>query len=105
MSERVGNLFAARISGVTRFGLFVTLEENGASGIVPLGSLPDDRWDQDEATQRLAGRRTGLTFTLGQSVEVRLKEATARTGGMVFHIMQGIPQRTGRQAPPRRGRR
>jgi ribonuclease R len=46
-----------------------------------------------------------LTFTLGQSVEVRLKEATARTGGMVFHIMQGIPQRTGRQAPPRRGRR
>jgi ribonuclease R len=105
MSERVGNLFAARISGVTRFGLFVTLEANGASGIVPLGSLPDDRWDQDEATQRLAGRRTGLTFTLGQSVEVRLREATARTGGMVFHIMQGIPQRTGRQAPPRRGRR
>jgi ribonuclease R len=105
MSERVGNIFAARISGVTRFGLFVTLEENGASGIVPLGSLPDDRWDQDEATQRLAGRRTGLTFTLGQSVEVRLRKATARTGGMVFHIMQGLPKRTGRPAPPRRGRR
>jgi ribonuclease R len=105
MSERVGNIFAARISGVTRFGLFVTLDENGASGIVPLGSLPDDRWDQDEATQRLAGRRTGLTFSLGQSVEVRLREATARTGGMVFHIMQGMPKRAGKQAPPRRGRR
>jgi ribonuclease R len=46
-----------------------------------------------------------LTFTLGQAVEVRLKEATARTGGMVFHIMQGIPKRAGKPAPPRRGRR
>jgi hypothetical protein len=38
-------------------------------------------------------------------VEVRLREATARTGGMVFHIMQGMPKRAGKQAPPRRGRR
>jgi ribonuclease R len=93
MATRVGSTFAARISGVTRFGLFVTLEENGASGLVPLGSLPDDRWDLDEATQTLAGRRTRLTFRLGQDVEARLAEATPRTGGMVFHLMQGIPPR------------
>ena len=89
---------------MTRFGLFVTLDENGASGIVPLGSLPDDRWDLDEATQTLAGRRTRLTFSLGQAVEARLAEATPRTGGMVFHIMQGIPiQSSGR--PGAGGRR
>ncbi|MBP0463280.1 ribonuclease R [Roseomonas sp. PWR1] len=106
MAGRVGESFDARISGVTRFGLFVTLDENGASGIVPLGSLPDDRWDLDEATQTLAGRRTRLTFTLGQAVEARLAEATPRTGGMVFHLMQGLPAR-GRPAPKgrQRGRR
>ncbi|HEY4251723.1 MAG TPA: ribonuclease R [Roseomonas sp.] len=91
MSHRVGCMFDARISGVTRFGLFVTLEENGATGIVPLASLPDDRWQHDEAKQALAGRKTGLTFRLGQAVEVRLSEAVPRTGGMVFHIMQGVP--------------
>lgn len=91
MSHRVGCMFDARISGVTRFGLFVTLEENGASGIVPLASLPDDRWQHDEAKQALAGRKTGLTFRLGQAVEVRLAEAVPRTGGMVFHITQGVP--------------
>ena len=108
MAGRVGETFDARISGVTRFGLFVTLDDNGASGIVPLGSLPDDRWDLDEATQTLAGRRTRLTFTLGQAVEARLAEATPRTGGMVFHIMQGLPARgRGRPAPKgrQRGRR
>ncbi|HWT10972.1 MAG TPA: ribonuclease R, partial [Roseomonas sp.] len=100
MAQRVGESFEARISGVTRFGLFVTLESNGASGIVPLGSLPDDRWDLDEATQSLAGRRTRLIFRLGDAVEARLAEASPRTGGMVFHLMQGLPsRRPSRPAP------
>jgi ribonuclease R len=103
MATRIGEAFEARISGVTRFGLFVTLEENGASGIVPLQSLPDDRWDLDEATQTLAGRRTRLTFSLGQAVEARLAEATPRTGGMVFHILQGLPA-GGRKRPVAKGR-
>jgi ribonuclease R len=91
MSQHVGEVFEARISGVTRFGLFVTLEANGASGMVPLASLPDDRWTEDQARHALSGQRTGLTFTLGQAVEARLIEATPRTGGMVFHLMQGMP--------------
>ena len=41
MADHIGEVFDARISGVTRFGLFVTVESNEASGIVPLGSLPD----------------------------------------------------------------
>jgi ribonuclease R len=93
MATRIGELFEARISGVTRFGLFVTVEENGASGIVPLASLPDDRWTLDEAGRGMTGRNTGLTFSLGQSVEVRLAEATPRTGGMVFALMQGAAPR------------
>ncbi|MDB5374047.1 MAG: Ribonuclease [Belnapia sp.] len=91
MAHRIGDVFEARISGVTRFGLFVTVDGNGASGIVPLGTLPDDRWLQDLPRRALAGQRTGLRFALGQAVEVRLAEATPHTGGMVFHVMQGSP--------------
>ncbi|MBW8268116.1 ribonuclease R [Caldovatus aquaticus] len=102
MADRVGATFAARISGVTRFGLFVTVEENGASGFVPLASLPDDRWFHDESRHVLTGRRTGLTFALAQPVEVLLAEATPRTGGMVFHLLQGEP-RADATAARRRG--
>jgi ribonuclease R len=107
MAERVGHVFDARISGVTRFGLFVTVEENGASGLVPLASLPDDKWTHDEASHRLAGRRTGLTFSLGEAVEARLAEATPRTGGLVFQLMQGDPRASAgfRKRPAKRSAR
>ena len=58
MADKVGRIFAARISGVTRFGLFVTLPESGANGLIPLSRLPDDYWMHDETTQTLNGRRT-----------------------------------------------
>ena len=93
MAEKVGERFDARISGVTRFGLFVTISDSGASGIVPISSLPDDYWQHDEGEQTLTGRRSHLVFRLAQDVEVRLVEATPVTGGLVFHIMQGVPER------------
>nr|WP_137176672.1 ribonuclease R [Roseomonas sp. AR75] len=106
MSDRVGDMFDARISGVTRFGLFVTVEANGASGIVPLASLPDDRWQLDGAGHAMTGQRTRLTYSLGQAVEVQLVSATPRTGGMVFRLMQGDGRGgRGRKLPPSPGRR
>jgi len=89
MADKVGATFAARISGVTRFGLFVTVTGSGASGLVPVKSLPEDFWMHDEAAQTLTGRRNGLVFRLAQEVEARLAEASPVTGGLVFHILQG----------------
>ena len=89
MADKVGAHFAARISGVTRFGLFVTVTANGASGIVPISTLPDDFWQHDEGEQTLTGRRTRIVFRLAGDVEVRLAEASPVTGGLVFHILQG----------------
>jgi ribonuclease R len=101
MADKVGACFAARISGVTRFGLFVTVTESGASGLVPVSTLPDDFWFHDEAEQSLSGRRTRLVFRLTQPVEVRLAEASPVTGGLVFHVLQGDP----RHHPGQRSRR
>jgi ribonuclease R len=89
MADKVGASFHARISGVTRFGLFVTLQGSGANGLIPLSSLPDDYWMHDEATQTLNGRRTRQTFRLTQDVSVRLKEASPVTGGLVFDLSTG----------------
>jgi len=103
MAEKMGAVFAARISGVTRSALFVTVTDNGANGIVPIGTLPDDFWFHDEREQTLTGRRTGLTFRLAQPVDVRLAEANRVTGGLLFHILQGDPHRDGgRPAAPAR---
>jgi ribonuclease R len=98
LQHRVGELFEARISGVTKFGLFVTLPEIGASGFAPMASLPDDYWVHDEASQSLIGKRTRLSFQLAQSVDVRLAEARPVTGGLLFQVLTGAAT----SAPPKR---
>ncbi|MDE8348027.1 MAG: ribonuclease R [Acidocella sp.] len=87
LQHRVGELFEGRISGVTKFGLFVTLNETGASGFAPMASLPDDYWVHDEASQSLIGKRTRLSFQLAQNIDVRLAEAKPVTGGLLFNII------------------
>ena len=93
LAGREGDVFAARVSGVTGFGIFVTLPENGASGIVPRRSLPEDFYHHDRRAGALTGSRTGLTFRLGQAIEVRLAEATPATGGLVFQLLAGVAPR------------
>ena len=89
LADRVGATFRGRINGVTRFGLFITLHDTGADGLIPIRSLPDDYYIHDEAHNRLRGRSNGKTYVLGETVEVRLVEARPLTGGMIFELMDG----------------
>jgi ribonuclease R len=103
LAERVGASFAGRISGVTRAGLFVALAETGADGLIPISTLPNDYYDHDEKRHRLVGRRWGQIYTLGDALTVRLAEANAVTGGLIFALdeFRGEERRPGK---PRRGR-
>jgi ribonuclease R len=91
LEDRVGATFQGRINGVTRFGLFVTLDGTGADGLVPMRALAEDYYVHDEHRHALVGRRRGGVFTLGDAVEVRLAEADAVTGGLVFEIVAHAP--------------
>ena len=84
MSEHIGAEFTGVINGVTRFGLFVTLDENGADGLVPMRSLPDDYYIHDEKQHALVGRKHKRIYRLGAPMTVRLKEADGLTGSSVF---------------------
>lgn len=92
LSDRIGGLFPGRINGVTRFGVFVTLDETGADGLVPIRSLPDDYYDHDEVHHTLTGRSHGWVFRLGDRVEVRLVDADPASGGIVVEIVSGGQQ-------------
>ncbi len=86
MSERIGAEFTGVINGVTRFGLFVTLDENGADGLIPMRSLPDDYYIHDEKQHALVGRKHKRIYRLGAPVTIRLKEADGLTGSSVFEM-------------------
>ena len=102
LAERVGARFSARINGVTRAGLFVTLAETGADGLVPMRSLPGDFYDHEESRHRLVGRRTRRSFTLGDEVEVMLAEADIVTGSLRFALCAGPTAAAESRRRPRR---
>lgn len=89
LEDRVGAEFRGRVSGVTRFGLFIKLEETGADGLIPISSLGSEYFHHDEARHALIGERSGLTFRLGETVIVRLEEVVPVSGGMRFALVEG----------------
>jgi ribonuclease R len=105
LEDRVGATFPGRITGVTRFGLFVRLEETGADGLVPVSSLGDEYFTHDDRSHALVGERTGRRWTLGRSVEVRLVEATPVTGGLLFEMLSEPQPRDPNAPAPRLGLR
>jgi ribonuclease R len=105
LSERVGATFTGRITGVTRFGLFVRLDETGADGLVPVSSLGGEYFTHDDRSHALVGERTGQRWTLGRTVEVKLREATPVTGGLVFEMLSDPLPRDPNATAPRLGQR
>lgn len=87
LSDKIGSEFAGRITGVTRFGLFVRLHETGADGLVPISTLGQERFEHVEAEHALVGLETGTRFRLGMSVTVRIEEAQPVTGGLLLDIL------------------
>jgi ribonuclease R len=92
LADRVGAMFEARIAGVTRVGLFVKLNETGADGFVPAGTLGDDYFRYEEATRSLVGTRSGAAYRLGDAVRVRLVEAAPFAGALRFEIVSSEPE-------------
>ena len=99
LADRVGASFAAKVSGVTRFGLFVNLLETGADGLVPVSTLPEDFYEHDEVHHALIGKRTRRQFQLGQMLDVVLHEANQLTGSMLFRLEEAEPARPGGSRP------
>ncbi|MGI9407965.1 MAG: ribonuclease R [Hyphomicrobiaceae bacterium] len=87
LADRIGAEFPARISGVTRSGLFVRLDETGADGFVPAASIGDDYYRHDEDHRALIGDRTNEAYVLGDAVKVRLVEAIPDAGALRFDIL------------------
>ncbi len=88
MQDRVGAVFTGRISGVTRFGLFVRLSETGADGLLPIRSLGLEFFKHDEKRHALIGERSGTAYNLGDTISVRLAEAAPVTGGLRFELAE-----------------
>jgi ribonuclease R len=101
LADRIGASFEGRISGVTRAGLFVKLDDTGADGFVPARTIGDEYFRFEEASRAMVGSRSGASFRLGDKVTVKLVEAAPVAGALRFAILSEGRYDAPRRAPPK----
>jgi ribonuclease R len=100
LADRIGATFEGRISGVTRAGLFVKLDETGADGFIPARTIGHEYFRYEEAMHAMVGNRSGETHRLGDRVTVKLVEAAPVAGALRFELLTEGRVMTGAQRRP-----
>lgn len=114
MAKKIGDVFAGVISGLNEYGLFVSLNETGITGFIPVRNLGRDFFIFDRKNSCFIGRGSKDIFALGAAIVVRVQEANSMTGSLIFvpesAPMQGtyLPKdrpRRGHERPEKSGKR
>jgi ribonuclease R len=103
MRGRVGEEFAAVVTGVTAFGLFVQLDGLQVDGLVHVATLGQDYYRFEEDRRALVGERSGQRFTLGDRLRVRLTRVDPSERKIDFELVDKTADAFHpRRKPPRR---
>ncbi len=80
MEARIGEVFEGVISGITKWGVYVELE-NTVEGMIHVSALPGDYFAYNEEAYEMLGQSTGIAYKLGQPLKIKVKsvDKIART--------------------------
>lgn len=92
LQDKIGQVFPALVSGVTEFGFFAELEGNKCEGMVHVRNMRDDRYVFEQESYRLRGIRTGRTFVLGDTINVKIKSADLIKKQIDFELVDVVNQ-------------
>jgi ribonuclease R len=90
MVDRVGDEFRALVISTTKYGMFVDLEELFIEGLVPLESLPGERFAYYENTRKIVGQRTRREFSIGDEVKVVLDRVDPAERKLQFSLVEQV---------------
>ncbi|MES2478012.1 MAG: ribonuclease R [Bacteroidota bacterium] len=103
MQQFVGDIFDGVVSGVAAFGVFVETVEHKCEGMLPVNDLIDiDRFEFSEEEYALVGRNTGIRFTIGDRLKIKVVRADLDKRQIDFHLAE-MPEQTERK-PLTKGR-
>jgi len=97
MQDRVGDEFDALIISTTKYGFFVELTELFVEGLVPIDTLPGERFRYHENGRKIIGERTRKTYSIGDRVRVRLDRADTVDRKLQFAIAENRVERRRRK--------
>jgi ribonuclease R len=93
MQQRLGEEFDGLIVSVTKFGLFVELNELFIEGLVPLSTIADDSYTYHENTRQIIGQRNRQTYSIGDRLRVLVDRVDPVQHKIQFALVQQQPSR------------
>jgi ribonuclease R len=99
MEARLGEEFGALVISATKHGLFVELENLYIEGLVPIDTLPDDRYTYHENVRKIIGQHTRREFSIGAQVRVALDRVDAAEHKLQFSLVEPERRRRASRAP------
>jgi ribonuclease R len=78
VSDKIGEEFEGTVSGIAEFGLFVKMNENYCEGMVPMQSIPGDRFYFDQDKYAIIGSKTKKEYNFGDQVKVHIYEVSSK---------------------------
>ncbi len=99
MKEKVGDSFKGHVTGVTSFGLFVTLDNLYVEGLVHVSELGSEYFQFNEALNELRGERSGIRFRLTDEIQVQVSRVDLDARRIEFRVVQGMKFAPGASEP------
>lgn len=87
MHQFIGQELDGMISSVTKFGVFVLLRTYEIDGLVrmeDLGPVKYEKFEFDEEQLKLVSKRSGLSFSIGDQIKVRVLSVDIEAGQINF---------------------
>ncbi len=100
MQDRVGEEFDGTISGVTHFGLFVTLDGLNVDGLVHVTELGNDYFHFDAVHHAMNGERSGKSYRLADRIRVKVARVDLEATKIDFVLVDVASAVTSRKPPP-----
>ena len=88
LADKLGQVFPALISGVSKWGIYAEIEDSKCEGMIPIGSLKDDYYMLDEDNYQVIGRRHGRCYKLGYPVYIRVRHVDLLKKQIDFDLVE-----------------
>lgn len=88
MSDKIGIVYDAHISGIAEYGIYCEIDENHCEGMIPIRELDDDYYEFDERNYCLVGRRHHNKYNLGDPIKIKVARANLEKKQLDFGLVE-----------------
>lgn len=87
LSDKIGEVFKGAISGISKWGIYVLIDENKCEGLIPIRTLTDDFYYIDEENYQVVGRKLNKTYRLGDPIKIKVESVDLFKKQMDFSLV------------------